>query len=178
MDEELKRKLLLRKFSSIEYMIEMSEWHRRAIEVLENALDEFFEQSSEHGDWHKWPASDRPETWRDRVLRNLHGEQSGINEGIKNYREGKVSTIRSSAGSVHGIFRNLENFSWGWWKHVPDHYEKQFRSSLVQASDIATNIMDTLSDYWRDDEILNERITGPIDEEDLKRYLKPGESAY
>ncbi len=176
MDKELKRILLLRKFSSAEYMIEMSEWHRGAIDCLEDSLEAFFERSTEHGDWRQWPASDRPETWRDRVLKNLLKTQESIEIGIKNYSDGQDSTIRSVSGSVHGVFRNLDNFSWGWWKRIPSRYEAEFRSRLANASDQATNIMDTLSEYWRDDEILNERITGPIDEEDLKRYLRPGES--
>ena len=178
MNEELKRELLLRKFSSVEYMIEMSEWHRRAIEALESALEAFFERSSEHGDWHQWPASDWPETWRDRVLKNLKGEQVGIDEGIENYKKGQISTIRSASGSLHGIFRNLDNFSWGWWERLPSRYEDEFRRRLVNAKKRASLIMYTLSSSWEVDEILDEEITGPVDEEDLKRYLKPGESAY
>ncbi|ROQ18492.1 hypothetical protein EDC38_2719 [Marinimicrobium koreense] len=178
MDDNLKRTLLRRKFSSIEYMQEMSVWHRRAIEVLENSLDAFFERSSEQGDWHQWPASDWPETWRDRVLRNLVGTQKGIDEAIQKAIEGDNGYMEGVASEVHSIFRNLDNFSWGWWDRVSDHYREDFQSSLVKAKKRATNIMDTLSEYWRDDEILNERITGPIDEEDLKRYLKPGESIY
>lgn len=178
MDDVLRKTLLKRKFSSTEYMKEMSEWHKYAIENLESALDAFFERSSEHGDWHQWPASDWPETWRDRVLRNLRGTQKGIDEAIQKAVEGDNGYMEGVANEVHSIFRNLDNFSWGWWKRIPGRYESEFRLKLVNASDWSTNIMYTLSDYWENDEILDERITGPVDSEDLKRYLKPGESAY
>ena len=58
MDKEMKRELLARKFSSVDYMFEMSEWHQRAIDSLKEALSAFFERSSEYGDWHQWPPSD------------------------------------------------------------------------------------------------------------------------
>ncbi|WP_157209747.1 hypothetical protein [Marinimicrobium agarilyticum] len=176
MENSLKKILLNRKFSSVEYMQELSQWHQLAIDSLSAALNEFYLHSSRQQDWHKWPKSDWPETWEQRVLENLKGTQSNLEKGIENYKNGKVSTIRSVSGSVHNIFRNLDNFGWGWWSHLPSSYRQDFNDKLVKASKIATNIMDTLSDYWKDDEILNERITGPIDEKDLRRYLKPGET--
>lgn len=112
------------------------------------------------------------------MLRNLKGEQVGIDEGIKNYKKGQISTIRSTSGSLHGIFRNLDNFSWGWWGRLPSRYEDEFRRRLVNAKKRASLIMYTLSSFWEVDEILDEEITGPVDEEELKRYLKPGESIY
>src|SRR5690554_6260088 len=106
MNDELRRSLLKRKFSSTEYMKEMSEWHRRAIENIENALDAFFERSTEHGGWHLWPASDWPETWRDRVLKNLVGTQKGIDEAIRKAEEGDNGYMEGVANEVHNIFRN------------------------------------------------------------------------
>ncbi len=177
MDKELKRTLLSRKFSSVDYMVEMSEWHQKAIGSLKEALNAFFERSSEHGDWHQWPPSDWPETWRDRVLKNMLGTQMSIGAGIDNYKIGQVSTIRSVSGSLHGIFRNLDNFSWGWWERIPGHFRSEFETNLAEARDRASNIMRELMGAWRtEDSILTPEITGPIDEEDLKRYLKPGES--
>jgi len=177
MDEEMKRELLARKFSSVDYMLEMSEWHQRAIDSLKEALSAFFERSSEHGDWHQWPPSDWPETWRDRVLKNLLGTQESIDRGIENYRKGQVSTIRSVSGSLHGIFRNLDNFSWGWWECIPSHHRDEFTKNLVKAKKCASNIMRQLMGAWKTkDSILTPEITGPVDEEELKHYLKPGES--
>ncbi len=156
----------------------MSEWHRRAIENIENALDAFFERSAEHGDWHLWSASDWPETWRDRVLKNLVGTQKGIDEAIRKAEEGDNGYMEGVANEVHNIFRNLDNFSWGWWDRIPSFYRDEFRRSLAESRDRASNIMRELMGAWRsEDSILNQKITGKIDEEELKRYLRPGESA-
>ncbi len=175
MNDNLKKMLVQRKLSDVEYILEMGRWHQGAIDTLTEALNEFYLHYPNQKDWRKWPISDSPETWEQRVLENLKGTQSNIEKGIENYRNGKISTIRSVSGSVHNIFRNLDNFGWGWWNHLPTSYKQDFNDKLVKASKMATNIMDTLSDYWNDDEILNERITGPVDEQDLRRYLKPGE---
>lgn len=176
MNNDLKKMLIQRKFSGVEYMLEMGRWHQYAIDTLTEALSEFYLRYPNQKDWRKWPISDWPQTWEQRVLENLKGTQSNLEKGIENYKNGKISTIRSVSGSVHNIFRNLDSFGWGWWSHLPSSYKQDFNDKLVKASKMATNIMDTLSNYWKDDEILNERITGPVDEQDLRRYLKPGEN--
>lgn len=176
MDKRVERRLLERKFSSIEYMEEMHEWHQKAIDSLLEALRHFYQHPLQHEDWHNWHQSDWPETWEQRVLTNLRGTQESIKQGIENYRNGQVSTIRSASGSLHNIFRNLDNVGSGWWKHIPSVYEQDFNEKLVKASKIASNIMRELAKAWKtENSILNERITGPIDEKDLLRYLKPGE---
>lgn len=175
MEKELKRELLKRKFSSVEYMEEMRVMHQKSIDSLNDALKHFYLHPPQHEDWHNWHQSDWPETWEQRVVKNLQGTQKSIESGIDNYKKGRVSTIRSASGSLHNIFRNLDNVGWGWWKHIPQRYEGDFRFKLGCARDIASNIMDTLSNYWRADEILDEEITGQMDEQELLRYLKPGE---
>jgi len=175
MDNDLKRQLLKRKFSSIEYMEEMMDWHERAIESLVSSLQHFYRYPPQIEDWHNWHKSDWPETWEQRVLTNLRDTQKGIEDGIQRAREGDLSYIESSAAVVHSIFRNLDNVGWGWWDHIDSTYKQEFDDNLVKASKIASNIMWTLAKVWKDDEILDEEITGVVPDAELLRYLKPGE---
>jgi hypothetical protein len=47
---------------------------------------------------------------------------------------------------------------------------------LGKAEQCASNIYRTIGDRWKPGSILKEFVTGPIDEQDLLKYLKPGES--
>ena len=46
----------------------------------------------------------------------------------------------------------------------------------MKTKKIGSNIDYTISGYWDDNEILDEEITGPMDEQELLNYLKPDES--
>jgi len=168
---------LERKFSSIEYMEEVCLWHKSSVDALKGALQAFYGASSSLEDWHQWPKSDWPETWESRVLVNLESTQDGIEEGVEKAKKGDYRYIESVCNEVHNVFRNLSNFGWGWWDHIPSSHKQDFNDKLVKASKLASNIMRELAKAWKtEDSILNEEITGPIDENELKRYLRPGES--
>ncbi|WP_157209751.1 hypothetical protein [Marinimicrobium agarilyticum] len=161
----------------MDYMQEMCHCHQGAIDSLIVALNEFYLLSPRQRDWRQWPKSDWPETWGQRVLENLKGTQSSLEKGIESYKNGKISTIRSASGSVHNIFRNLDNFGWRWWDYLSSSYKQDFNDKLVVASKMASNVVRELAQAWKsEDSILKESITGKIDEEDLTRYLMPGES--
>lgn len=176
MDAKLKEKLLTRKFSSVEYMEEMSKYHMRSLEAMIKAIEYFYAHPPEE-DWHIWHRSNWPEIWEQRAKPNFERMQNYIEIGIKQYSEnGDIKSIRSTAGSLHGIFRDLDNIGFKWWNYVPKNMKDEFHNNLVNARDIASNIWRTLGEYWRPGSILKESVTGPIDEQDLLRYLKPGET--
>ncbi|WP_027329264.1 hypothetical protein [Marinimicrobium agarilyticum] len=178
MEKEIKRRLLKRKFSSVEYMEEMRDWHQKAIDGLLEGLRNFYRFPPQNEDWHNWHPSDWPETWEKKVLTNLRDIQNSIDDGIVRAKNGDSSYIDSVAAEIHSIFRNMDVVSWKWWEYINSEYRKRFDDSLVMASKTASNIMRELSDAWKTEEsILKEAITGPVDERDLKRYLRPGEKA-
>jgi hypothetical protein len=175
MDAKMREILLKRKFSSPEYMEEMGEYHQRSLDAINKALD-FFNSNPPKEDWHEWHKSDWPDIWVQRVKPNFERMQECIESGIKAFVEGgEFSKIRSTTGSLHGIFRDLDNVGFKWWDFVPKVLKDEFHNNLVHARDIASNIWWTVGEYWEPGEILDEEITGPIDEQELLRYLKPGE---
>ena len=176
MDDALKKKLLERKFRSIEYMEQMRDYHQTAIDAMVAAIQYFYAHPPQNEDWHNWHRSDWPETWEERALVNFKGTQKGIEQGIDYARKGDLSYVEGAAGELHNIFRNLDYIGWKWWDYTDPELQERFYNNLVKARDIASNIWWTLGDYWEPGEIVNEEITGPMNEQDLLRYLKSGES--
>lgn len=175
MDNALKATLLERKFTSSDYMEEMARLHNASIETLLEAIRYFYGHPPEDEDWHDWHQSDWPETWEKRAVPNFKGTQGGIEEGISYARKGDLSYIEGAAGELHSIFGNLDNMGWKWWDYTDPTLKERFLNDLVTANRMASNIYRTTAGYWRPGAILDDEITGPIDEQDLLRYLKPGE---
>jgi len=173
----MKKKLLTRQFSSLEYMDKLVVTMNETIELLIKALDAFWDQYNGKLDWHQWTKSEWPEVWGDVILGNLKGELIGIEHGIERFRNGDASRLAGNAYSYSMFPGNLANFSHEWWKYIDPSHEDLFYKKLVQSSDMASNINLTLGNHFENDEILKESITGPIDEKALLKYLKPGESA-
>lgn len=176
MEDALKVILLERKFRSTEYMEEMRVHLKMAIKSLEGAIQYFYAHPPQNENWHTWHQSDWPETWADRAMINLRMTYSSIEDGINNAAQGQYSTISSASGSLHNIFRNLSNMGWKWWDYTDPELKDRFHANLVQARNRASHIWWTTGGYWKAGEILDEEITGPIDEQELLRYLKPGET--
>jgi len=177
LDDALKRTLLERKFRIIEYMEEMRSYHQQAIDALIAALQHIYNNPPKGADWKIWPQADRPGVWEERALRNIQGTHKSVERGITNAKAGNFSTIRNATGSLQGIFGNLTNMSWKWWGYIDPSYKDTFTLKLAQAEAMASNVRCEIGGYWRiPGSMLDEEITGPIDEQDLLRYLKPGEN--
>jgi len=73
------------------------------------------------------------------------------------------------------LSRDMDVLGEKWWDYVPLDIARKFGVNLSKAQQMASNIAWTLGEAWNDDEILRERITGPIDEQELLKYIKPGE---
>lgn len=174
MAPEMKKKLLTRKFSSIEYMQELEHYMEQAIQGLIDALD-YFDQHCQHIDMSTWQPAEKPEAWRDRALPNFKGILFSIREGIDNAKIGKTSTIRAATGSMQGLSKDMDVLGERWWRCIPQPVAYAHGVPLGRAEQIASNIWHTVGEYFEDGEIADEEITGPIDEQDLLRYLQPGE---
>ncbi|MGB0503256.1 MAG: hypothetical protein ACPGGD_04340 [Thalassolituus sp.] len=176
MTPELKKTLLTRKFSSIEYMQELENYMSQSIQGLVDSLNYFNEHCS-HVDMNDWVPADTPQAWEDRALPNFNRILTSIKNGIDYANQDDPSYIEGVTGSMQGLSKDMDVLGRQWWKYVDSSVVQVYGSNMNMARQTASNIWHTVGDYFEEDEILDEEITGPIDEQDLLRYLKPGETA-
>lgn len=177
MNPELKEKLLQRMFSSPEYMREMERYFNAALEGLYESLEWFEKNPPEGVSWETWHIAEKPEGWRIKAVPNLERLRKGIEEGIERVENGgSDALIRTVANNVMALSRDMDVLGDQWWDYVPQEIAFKYGKNMTKAKKMASNIAWTLGEAWKDDEILRERITGPIDEQELLKYLKPGES--
>jgi hypothetical protein len=175
MDTKMKEILLKRKFSSIEYMQEMVEAHGRAVEGLKEALSQFLDRYPDKNKRH--PEGGSVDTWGLKVLPNFKGMQKAMEASLEEAKQGDNSGIRSCVGDLRGLSKDMDGVDWDWWDYVDEEIWNKFSPNLTIAEQHGENLYWTLDDDWRPGSIMKESITGPIDEQDLLRYLKPGETA-
>jgi len=172
MTPELKKKLLERMFSSEEYIREMRDAYAKALSGADESL-EWFEKNQPTTDDRALRSA---EAWKNRALPNMrHLLETLDRTGIAAYREGDSGYVRTVANNIMALDRDLDNVDDKWWDYVPQEIAFKYGKHLTKAKRMASNIAWTLGEAWNDDEILRERITGPIDEQELLKYLKPGE---
>ncbi|WP_369600733.1 hypothetical protein AAIA72_12955 [Hahella sp. SMD15-11] len=175
MSPEMKATLLKRKFSSIEYMEEMERLWNQSVAALEKCIDWFYEHNKDL-DLSRWQYADTPMAWEDRVLPNFHRLSESIRRGIENARKGNTDTIQSVTGSMMGLSKDMDVMGDLWFDYIPKDLAYSCGKPEYEAKQMARNIYYTVGEYWRPGEITDEEVTGPIDEQDLLRYLRPGES--
>ncbi len=175
MTPELKEKLLLRLFSSIDYMEEFTQHYVIAMQIADEAFSVFEQKYLADID-----LSNRYEMqfyqWKERVIPNFQGMKENAIEAFDNAKLGQLSTIRSATGNLRGLSKDMDGIGWDWWDEVDPHYSKILAENLSKARIMGDNIYYTLRGFWNPGEILREGITGPIDEQQLLKYLQPGEN--
>lgn len=174
MDAKMKEILLKRKFSSIEYMQEMVEAHGLAVEGLKEALSQFLDRYSDKDKQH--PESGSVDTWGLKVLPNFKRMQNSMERALKEAQQGDNWRMSSVVGSLRGLSKDMDGVDWDWLDYIDKEIVEKFSRNLGKAEQHGENLYWTLDDDWRPGSILKESITGPIDEQDLLRYLKPGET--
>ncbi len=177
MSPELKKKLLERMFSSPEYIERFVKYLESAVEGLHESLEWFEQHPPQDVDWESWHISDKPEGWRMRAVPNFERMLKSAKTGLENARKGDYQVIEGLTGSMLGLSRDMDVLGEKWWDYVPEEIAFKFGKNLNHAVQMAKNIWRTVGDYWKTPEsILKENITGPIDEQELLKYLQPGES--
>jgi len=172
MTPELRKKLLERMFSSKEYYLRMMDYYAKALEGAEEALA-WFDENIPTKDAHALKTAN---AWRIRALPNMMGYLKGKDEDIEKYDQGDLEYMEGTAHNIMTLGRNLDNVGEKWWDYVPLEIARKFGVNLGKAEQMASNIWRTVGDYWKTPEsILKENITGPIDEQELLKYLKAGE---
>ena len=175
MKSDLKEKLLLRMFSSIEYIEKFVEHFVAAMDAAEKGVATY--KKKPPGDPHLL-AGYQPEIrqWETKVLPNFRRMKINAIEALSNYKNGKISTMRSCTGNFRGLSKDMDGIGEEWWQVVDPVIRQNYYENLKIAGVMGDNILFTIIKGWRPGELFKESITGPIEEQDLLRYLKPGET--
>lgn len=174
MTPELKEKLLTRLFTSLEYMETFTNHYATG---LKTAIDAFaiFEKKYRINSILSGRYAMEYRQWSERVIPNFTRMRKNALVSLEKAREGNFDYIEGATGNLRGLSKDMDGIGWGWWDEVDGSYWKVHAENMNKAEQLGSNIYYTLSDFWDDDEILNEKITGPIDENALLKYLQPGE---
>lgn len=173
MNKTVKKELLKRKFTSNDYMTEYVDYFNQMVDSLLLGMGAFqqLQKQNPNIDAHNFYA------WESRGLPNLESGRAYAIDALNKAKAGDPSYLSSSAASLRGISKDVDNIGgYGeWWNHIDKKYEEQFDRALDNAQTTGGNIHYTICGYWEGDKLLNENITGPIDEADLLNFLKPNE---
>ncbi len=174
MTPELRKKLLERMFSSKEYYLRMMDYYAKALEGAQEALA-WFDENMPTTDEHALKTAN---AWRNRALPNMMGYLKGKDEDIEQYDRGELGYMRGTAHNIMTLDRNLDHVGDKWWDYVPQEIAFKYGKNMTKAKKMASNIYRTLGGGFaaRPETITDEQVTGPIDEQELLKYLKPGET--
>lgn len=176
MKPEFKETLLLRMFSSIEYMEEYSQHFIAFIDTGLFALTQYEALAVKpvnHPNYYMVETDVR--LWNLKVKPNFIGMRENIIEAVDNARQGKFPTIRSAAGNFRGLSRDMDGIREAFMDFIDPAIKQRYFDEWKITSTMGTNIYLTLSNYWRPTELLDTDITGKIAEDDLLKYLQHGE---
>lgn len=174
MNPELKEKLLLRLFSSINHMEEFTKHYVKSMQAAEDAFS-IFEKKYQSNPNLGYRYAMEFRQWKERVIPNFQGMKTNAIEALQNAKNGQLSTIRSATGNLRGLSKDLDGIGWSWWDEIENPYSQTYAQNINKAQIMGDNIYKTLSHFWRPGSILKESITGPIDEQKLLIFLQQGE---
>lgn len=177
MKKEIKEKLLLRKFSSLDYIEEFISHYKGFVIAGINAVAAYRALPIEPVYQNNYnEISSDIELWEKKVLPNFRRMNESADYALKMSKQGNFDYVDSLAGDLRGLSKDMDGINETFMDYIDSNIKYQYFSNLDQAKIEGDNILWTLSNYWDPGEILDMKITGPIDENDLIRYLKPGET--
>lgn len=176
MKSDLKQKLLLRMFSSIEYM---EEYVRHFINFIDTGLLalETYEQLPTkpvgHVDYSLVETDVR--LWHKKVKPNFLLMKKNIQEAIVEARQGDYSGIDAAAGNFRGLSKDMDGIRESFMDFIDPAIKQNYFAEWKIVGTMGDNLAKTIGTRWREGSILNEKITGVIDEKELLGYLSPDE---
>lgn len=174
MTPELKEKLLLRLFSSTEYMEEFTNHYVAGLQAAEDAFAIFEKKCSMDENLTSRYAIEFRQ-WQERVIPNFRRMKENALLSLNKAKMGDFDYMDGATGSLRGLSKDMDGIGWDWWDEVDPKYWKSHADNMNKAEKMGFNIYYTLSDFWDPGEILEEAITGLIDEKVLLKYLQPSE---
>ena len=174
MTPELKEKLLLRLFSSIEYMEEFTAHYVAGLQTAEDAFAIFEKKYSMNANLANRYAMEFRQ-WKERVIPNFSRMKKNALLSLDKAKVGDFDYMDGATGNLRGLSKDMDGIGDNWWLEVDDLIRRKYADNMNKAKLMGNNIYYTLSDFWNPGELLTENITGPIDEKVLLKYLQPGE---
>ena len=113
MTPELKEQLLLRLFSSIEYMEEFTEHYVAGLQAAEDAFAVFEQKYNMDAALANRYAMEFRQ-WQERVIPNFRGMKQDAIFALGNAKQGQISTIRSTTGNLRGLSKDIDCIGWDW----------------------------------------------------------------
>lgn len=163
-------------FSSIEYMEEYAQYFVSFIDTGLSALDAYQilpVKPLNHANYSSVETDVR--LWNKKVKPNFLRMKRNIQESIVEARQGEYSGMDAAAGNFRGLSKDMDGIRESFMDFIDPAIKEKYFEEWDIVSTMGDNIYYTLSDYWDPQEILNEKITGVIDEKELLRYLSVGE---
>lgn len=176
MKPDLKEKLLLRMFSSLEYTEQFVENFTHFIDTGLEALEHYDAlpvKPITAVNYNKIKKD--ADLWHLKVKPNFLGMKQGMLEALAKARRGDFSYVRSDAGNFRGLNRDMDGIREAFMDFIEPEIKQRYFELWKKSDYMATNIYLTLSDFWDPGQPLKEGITGLIDEQRLLKYLRPGE---
>lgn len=175
MNEYIKIHLLKRKFSSIEYLEDFINTYQLFIDHSLSALDQYKNVKKQKTITPNRDMDIDEKLWDEKVKPNFLRMYRSSQTAIEKARLGDLSAIRSLAADFKGLSKSMDGVRESFMDTLEPEIKKTYFSLWKRNRVTAGNIVDTINNWWKDDEILDEEITGPVDEVNLLNYLKPGE---
>ncbi len=177
MKDTLKITLLKRKFQSLTYIEAFISNYQKFVQTGLDSFEVYQKYRQQHSEF----APDNTllmeeDFWEYCVKPNFKGMLQRSKEALKNARMGKKTTVRSLAGSFRGLSRGFDGIEESFMDIATPKAREKYLQLWKLVSKQASNIEKTINNRWKDSSILDEEITGPIDEQELLNYLNPDES--
>lgn len=176
MTPDLKETLLLRLFASLEYAEQFAEDFTQFIDTGLLALAEYDALSVKPTTAANYTEIKKDaDLWHLKVKPNFLRMKQNMQDAIAAARQGNFRVIRSAAGSFRALNKDMDGIREAFMDYIEPEIKQRYFELWKKADYGATNIYLTHRGFWDPGQPLKEKITGPIDEQQLLNYLQPGE---
>lgn len=176
MRPDLKENLLLRLFASLEYAEQFAEDFTQFIDTGLSALDKYNALSVKPTTATNYTEIKKDaDLWLLKVKPNFIRMKQNMQDALAAARQGNFRVIRSAAGSFRALSKDMDGIRESFMDYIEPETKQRYFELWKKADFGATNIYLTHSGFWDPGQPLKEKITGPIDEQQLLKYLQPDE---
>ena len=173
---DLKERLLQRMFASVEFAEQFSEHFTQFIDTGLLALEQYEALPVKPTTATNYNEIKKDaDLWHVKVKLNFLRMRQNMQDAIACAYQGNFRVIRSAAGNFRSLSKDMDGIREAFMDYIePDIKQRYFELWKITSYE-ATNIYLTFSNFWDPGQLLKEKITGPIDEKQLLKYLQPGE---
>lgn len=176
-DSKLREKLLLRMFSSVDYM---NAYSKHFIEFISagilafEAYEKILEKPVSHSEYSN--VTSDIHLWKLKVIPNFLNMKNNMKTSIAEAKQGDYSGISAAAGNFRGLSKDMDGIRESFMDFIDPALKERYFSEWKITSTMSDNLYKTLEQRWRSGSILKESITGPIDDMALLKFLQDGET--